>query len=75
VSLAGRDATAEFGFGNDMVLFSALFLLIRSLILPWTALAAGNLALRQHLAVLNKNKGDENDSHKIGSVGKWVKCD
>src|SRR4030095_4405898 len=37
-----------------MVLVSALFLLIRSLILPRTALAAENLALRQQLAVLNR---------------------
>jgi hypothetical protein len=37
-----------------MVLFSALFLLIRSLILPRTAIAAENLALRQQLAVLNR---------------------
>jgi hypothetical protein len=37
-----------------MVLISALFLLIRSLILPRTALAAENLALRQQLALLNR---------------------
>src|SRR5215470_16489149 len=37
-----------------MVLVSALFLLIRSLILPRTTLAAENLALRQQLAVLNR---------------------
>jgi putative transposase len=37
-----------------MVLISVLFLLIRSLILPRTALAAENLALRQQLAVLNR---------------------
>jgi putative transposase len=37
-----------------MVLVSALFLLIRSLILPRTALEAENLALRQQLAVLNR---------------------
>jgi putative transposase len=37
-----------------MVLVSALFLLIRSLIVPRTALAAENLALRQQLAVLNR---------------------
>jgi len=37
-----------------MVLVSALFLLIRSLIAPRTALAAENLALRQQLAVLNR---------------------
>jgi hypothetical protein len=37
-----------------MVLVSALFLLIRSLILPRTALAAENLALRQQLAILNR---------------------
>jgi len=37
-----------------MVLISALFLLIRSLILPRTALAAENLALHQQLAVLNR---------------------
>jgi hypothetical protein len=37
-----------------MVLVSALFSLVRSLILPRTALAAENLALRQQLAVLNR---------------------
>jgi hypothetical protein len=37
-----------------MVLISALFSLIRSLIVPRTALAAENLALRQQLAVLNR---------------------
>ena len=37
-----------------MVLISALFLLIRSLIVQRTALAAENLALRQQLAVLNR---------------------
>ena len=37
-----------------MVLISVLFLLIRSLILPRTALVAENLALRQQLAVLNR---------------------
>ena len=37
-----------------MVFISALFLLIRSLILPRTALVAENLALRQQLAVLNR---------------------
>jgi hypothetical protein len=37
-----------------MVLVSALFFLIRSLIVPRTALAAENLALRQQLAVLNR---------------------
>ncbi len=37
-----------------MVLVSALFWLIRSLIAPRTALAAENLALRQQLAVLNR---------------------
>jgi len=37
-----------------MVLISALFLLIRSLIVPRTALAAEILALRQQLAVLNR---------------------
>ena len=37
-----------------MVFVSALFLLIRSLILPRTALAAENLALRQQLAILNE---------------------
>src|SRR5262245_37541949 len=37
-----------------MVLVSALFLLIRSLIVPRTALAAEILALRQQLAVLNR---------------------
>jgi hypothetical protein len=37
-----------------MVLISALFVLIRSLILPRTALAAENLELRQQLAVLNR---------------------
>src|SRR5262245_35299281 len=37
-----------------IVLISALFLLIRSLIAPRTALAAENLALRQQPAVLNR---------------------
>jgi len=37
-----------------MVLISALFLLIRSLIVSRTTLAAENLALRQQLAVLNR---------------------
>jgi transposase InsO family protein len=37
-----------------MVLVSALFLLIRSLIVHRTALAAENLALRQQLAILNR---------------------
>jgi transposase InsO family protein len=37
-----------------MVLVSALFLLIRSLILPRTTLAAENIALRQQLAILNR---------------------
>jgi hypothetical protein len=37
-----------------MVLVSALFLLIRSLIVPRTSLVAENLALRQQLAVLNR---------------------
>jgi putative transposase len=37
-----------------MVLVSALFLLIRSLIAPRTSLVAENLALRQQLAVLNR---------------------
>ena len=37
-----------------MVLISALFLLIRSLIISRTALAAENLALRQQLALLNR---------------------
>ena len=37
-----------------MVLVSVLFLLIRSLIVSRTALAAENLALRQQLAVLNR---------------------
>jgi putative transposase len=37
-----------------MALVSALFLLIRSLIVSRTALAAENLALRQQLAVLNR---------------------
>jgi putative transposase len=37
-----------------MVLISALFLLIRSLIVPRIALAAENLALRQQLAVLSR---------------------
>src|SRR5262249_27980168 len=37
-----------------MVLISALFVLIRSLIISRTALAAENLALRQQLAVLNR---------------------
>jgi len=37
-----------------LVLISALFLLIRSLILPRTALAAENFALRQQLAVFNR---------------------
>src|SRR5262245_58215074 len=37
-----------------MALVSSLFLLIRSLILSRTALAAENLALRQQLAVLNR---------------------
>jgi transposase InsO family protein len=37
-----------------MVFVSALFLLIRSLIVSRTALAAENLALRQQLAVLNR---------------------
>ena len=37
-----------------MVLISALFLLIRSLIVSRTALVAENLALRQQLAVLNR---------------------
>jgi putative transposase len=37
-----------------MVLISALFLLIRSLIISRIALAAENLALRQQLAVLNR---------------------
>jgi putative transposase len=37
-----------------MVLLSALFLLIRGLILPRTSLAAENLALRQQLAILNR---------------------
>jgi Integrase core domain. len=37
-----------------MVLISALFLLIRSLIVPRITLAAENLALRQQLAVLNR---------------------
>jgi hypothetical protein len=37
-----------------MVLVSALFLLIRSLIVPRTSLVAENLALRQKLAVLNR---------------------
>jgi hypothetical protein len=37
-----------------MILISALFLFIRSLIISRTALAAENLALRQQLAVLNR---------------------
>jgi len=37
-----------------MVLVSALFWLIRSLIVPRTWLVAENLALRQQLAVLNR---------------------
>src|SRR5262245_7640320 len=37
-----------------MVLISALFLLMRSLIAHRTALAAENLALRQQLALLNR---------------------
>jgi hypothetical protein len=37
-----------------MVLVSALFLLVRSLIRARTALAAENLALRQQLALLNR---------------------
>ena len=37
-----------------MVLISALFVLIRSLIVSRTALAAENLALRQQLAILNR---------------------
>src|SRR5215467_15126879 len=37
-----------------MVLVSALFLLIRSLIVSRTTLAAENLALRQQLAVFNR---------------------
>jgi len=37
-----------------MVLISYLFLLIRSLIVSRTALAAENLALPQQLAVLNR---------------------
>ena len=37
-----------------MILISSLFLLIRSLILTRTAIAAENLALRQQLAVLNR---------------------
>jgi hypothetical protein len=37
-----------------MVLISALFLLIRSLIVSRTTLAAENFALRQQLAVLNR---------------------
>jgi hypothetical protein len=37
-----------------MALISALFALIRSLIVSRTALAAENLALRQQLTVLNR---------------------
>ena len=37
-----------------MVLISALFMLIRTLIVSRTALAAENLALRQQLALLNR---------------------
>ena len=37
-----------------MVFVSALFLLIRSLIVPRTSLVAENLALRQQLAILNR---------------------
>src|SRR5262245_12604578 len=37
-----------------MVLISDLFLLIRSMIMPRTALAAENLALRKQLAVINR---------------------
>jgi hypothetical protein len=54
VLLAGRDATAEFGFGADMVLISAPFLLIRSLILPWTALAEGISRCVSNSLVLNR---------------------
>src|SRR5262245_66686133 len=39
---------------TSMVLISALFVLIRSLIVSRTALAAENLALRQQLTVLNR---------------------
>jgi hypothetical protein len=37
-----------------MVLVSALFWLIRSLIVPRTSLLAENLALRQQMAILNR---------------------
>jgi hypothetical protein len=50
-----------------MVLVSALFLLIRSLIAPRTALAAENLALRQQLAVLNRKFTGRNYIGEIDS--------
>ncbi len=52
-----------------MVLISTLFLLIRSLILPRTALAAENLALRQQLAVLNRKFTGRNCIGEIASSG------
>jgi putative transposase len=41
-------------YSTFMVLVSALFWFIRSLIVPQTSLVAENLALRQQLAILNR---------------------
>jgi hypothetical protein len=52
-----------------MALVSVLFLLIRSLIISRTALAAENLALRQQLALLNRKFTGRNSIGGIASSG------